>query len=83
MKTESKIAELGMMNILSQLKNPLTNIRLCLEMLESGNSAEDPQVYYSIIKNSSLEIESSIQDICTTFRDLGMALHVEVPNNQE
>ena len=79
MKTESKIAEMGMINILHQIKNPLANISLCLELLESGSGSQDPKVYYTIMKNSSMAIESSIRDICTTFHDLGITLHVEVP----
>lgn len=77
MKTASKIAELGMMNILYQIKNPLTNIRLCLELLESNPIVHNQQTYYAIIKKSTAEIETSIKDICSSFHDLGISLHVE------
>ena len=76
MKTESKIAELGMINMLTQIKNPLTNIRLCLELLESDVPAQNQDVYYGIMRNSTIAIETSIRDICNSFHDLGITIHV-------
>ena len=40
MSQESKIAQLGILNILNQMKNPLTNIRLCVDMLEEDNCTD-------------------------------------------
>ncbi|MEO6537939.1 MAG: histidine kinase dimerization/phospho-acceptor domain-containing protein [Ferruginibacter sp.] len=75
MDSESKIAELGMLNMLYEMKNPLTNIRLSLEFLEAG-TANDPKEYYSIIKKSALNIESSIRELCKSFNDLGITIHI-------
>ncbi len=75
MDKECKIAELGMMDMLYEIKNPLTNIRLALELLESGNG-EDPTVYYTIIKNSAIDIEGSIKELCNSFSELGFTLHI-------
>ena len=77
MKQESKIAQLGMLDMLYEMKNPLTNIQLSLEMLEAGTEDIDPNVYYTIIKNSSLDIEASIKELCKSFNDLGFTLHIE------
>ena len=75
MDRESKIAELGMLNMLYEMKNPLTNIRLSLELLEAG-TANDPQEYYAIIKKSALNIETSIRELCKSFNDLGITIHI-------
>ena len=76
MKNESKIAELGMINMLTQIKNPITNIRLCLELLESDTVAKNQKVYYGIMRASTRAIELSIRDICNSFHDLGITIHV-------
>ena len=76
MKAESKIAELGMINMLCQIKNPLTNIQLCLELLESATVNQNKEVYYKIMKNSVGEIESTVRSICNSFQELGITLHV-------
>lgn len=77
MKQESKIAQLGMLDMLYEMKNPLTNIQLSLEMLRAGTGETDPDVYYTIIKNSSMDIEASIRELCKSFNDLGFSLHIE------
>ncbi|MEP6711253.1 MAG: hypothetical protein ABJA37_02500 [Ferruginibacter sp.] len=73
---ESKIAKMGMINMLSEIKNPLTNIRLCIELLESGDHTNDTKGYYAIIKNNALKIETSIRDIYATFKEHGFALYL-------
>ena len=76
MKQECKLAELGMLDMLYEMKNPLTNIRLCLEVFESGIEVKDPTVYHTIIKNSAIDIEKSIKEICASFHDLGFSLSI-------
>ena len=76
MSKESKIAQLGILNILNQMKNPLTNIRLSLDMLE--HSTENERIKYrEIIKNSAISLEDSIRDLCQSFGDLGVTIHLE------
>ena len=76
MHKESKILELGMINMLYDIKNPLTNIRLCLDLLESGSHKQDPVVYYGIMKESAIKIETYIRELCGSFHELGITLHI-------
>ncbi|MBS1756086.1 MAG: hypothetical protein JSU03_02285 [Bacteroidetes bacterium] len=73
---ESKIAELGMIDILYEIKNPLTNIGLALEFLEAEKVPVETQIFYDIIKNSALKIENSIKELCKSYHDLGITLHL-------
>ncbi len=77
MKQECKIAELGMLDMLFEIKNPITNIRLCLELLESENSPVDPQKFYKIIKSSAIDIEESVRTLCNTFHENGFSLYID------
>ncbi len=74
MQQESKLAEIGILNILNQMKNPLTNIRLSVEMMESGKA--DPRESGAIIKNSAISLEASIRDLCRSFSELGISIHL-------
>ncbi|MEO8772537.1 MAG: hypothetical protein ABI402_20740 [Ferruginibacter sp.] len=76
MKKLCKIAELGMLDMLFEMKNPLTNIMLCLEVFESGIEEKDTNFYYNIIKNSAIDIESSIKELCASFHNLGFSLAI-------
>ena len=76
MTQQSKIAQLGILNILNQMKNPLTNIRLCVDMLEN-NESKDADNCNEIIKNSAISLENSIRDLCTSFDELGVTIHLE------
>ncbi len=76
MSKESKIAQLGILNILEHMKNPLTNIRLSLDMLEYEIDA-DRTKYRDIIKKSTISLEESIKDLCKSFDDLGVTIHIE------
>ena len=76
MTQQSKIAQLGILNILNQMKNPLTNIRLCIDMLEN-NECKDKADCNEIIKNSAISLENSIRDLCTSFDELGFTIHLE------
>ena len=81
MSHQSKIAELGVLNILNQMKNPLTNIMLCVEMMDTGEISQDYLKYKEIIKNSALKLEDSIRDICNSFSELGLSIHMETEEN--
>lgn len=75
MESPCKIAELGLISMLHDMNNPLTNIRLCLELLEDG-SPELKEKYYLIIKSSADKMESSIKDICSCFVSEEFTVHV-------
>ena len=77
MGKQSKIAELGMLNILYQMKNPLTNIRLAVEMLEKEQDKLIERDCHEIIKNSAVALEESIRDLCRSFNELGVSIHIE------
>jgi len=76
MTQQSKIAQLGILNILNQMKNPLTNIRLCVDILEN-NESKDIANCNEIIKKSAISLENSIRDLCTSFDELGVTIHLE------
>ena len=76
MENTCKIAEVGLIGMLHEMNNPLTNIKLCLELLESA-PAHLREVYYSIIKKSADVMESSIKDIYSSFVENGFSLHME------
>jgi hypothetical protein len=76
MSQESKIAQLGILNILNQMKNPLTNIRLCIDMLEEDGCSDVANCNY-IIKTSAISLENSIRDLVTSFDELGVTIHLE------
>ena len=76
MSKPSKLAELGILNILNQMKNPLTNIRLSVDMQENANDIDRIQ-YQEIIKNSAISLEDSIRELCQSFNDLGVTIHLE------
>ncbi len=76
MSQESKIAQLGILNILNQMKNPLTNIRLCVDMLEKDDVIDIAQCNH-IIKTSAISLENSIRDLVTSFHDLGVTIHLD------
>ena len=77
MTQQSKIAQLGILNILNQMKNPLTNIRLCVDILEN-NERKDIANCNEIIKKSAISLENSIRDLCTSFDELGVTIHLEI-----
>ena len=79
MSQPSKIAQLGILNILNQMKNPLTNIRLCVDMLEEKDCGDVANCKH-IIKNSAISLENSIRDLCTSFAELGVSIHLEAHN---
>ena len=80
MSQPSKIAQLGILNILNQMKNPLTNIRLCVDMLEKDDCSDVTNCNH-IIKSSAISLENSIRDLCTSFAELGLTIHLEADNS--
>ena len=76
MSLPSKIAQLGILNILNQMKNPLTNIRLCVDMMEEDD-CKDVDHCNQIIKSSAISLENSIRDLCTSFAELGVTIHLD------
>ena len=77
METTSKIAELGLISMLHDMNNPLTSIRLSMELLESG-TVEVREIYYNIIKKNVAQIEDTIREIYTSFVDNGITLNLSV-----
>ncbi len=71
------IAEIGILNILNQMKNPLTNIRLCVEMIENDHTEKDSCEYNRIIKKNAIALEDSIRDILKTFTEMGGSIYME------
>lgn len=82
MSQPSKIAQLGIINILNQMKNPLTTIRLCVDMMEDDN-CKDQDNCNLIIKKSAISLENSIRDLCTSFAELGITIHLETDSNAD
>ncbi|MCY7291794.1 MAG: hypothetical protein LH615_06380 [Ferruginibacter sp.] len=68
---------MGVLNILNQMKNPLTNIRLCVEMMETESEDNECIKYREIIKNSAIKLEDSIRDLCTSFAELKLSIHMQ------
>lgn len=81
MSQQSKIAQLGILNILNQMKNPLTNIRLCVDMMEEDNCSDIANCNH-IIKASAISLENSIRDLCTSFDELGVTIHLEADTGE-
>jgi hypothetical protein len=80
-KGGSKIAQIGILHILNEMKNPLTNIMLCLEMIESNHRENDEKDCHQIIRKSSKALEESIRDLIKSFNDLGISIHLEEDNS--
>ena len=75
-KGKASIAQIGILHILHQMKNPLTNIMLCLEMIENNQKDIDGKDCHDIIKNSSKALEHSIRDLIKSFNDLGISVQL-------
>lgn len=73
---KSKLAEMGLIKILSEIKTPLTNITLCIELLQNDDVTENKHVYYEIMKKSAHTIEDSVKDLCKSFSDLGISIYM-------
>lgn len=64
----NNIAEAGLVYMLNDLQNPITTIRLCLDLLENGNEEFRDQ-YYGIIKRNTEQLERNLREIAACFVD--------------
>lgn len=80
-KGKSKIAQIGILHILNQMKNPLTNIMLCVEIMESRQNEAEDMDCAGIIRNSAKALENSIRDLVNSFNDLGISVHLDEDNS--
>ena len=79
MQNKNNIAESGLVFLLKEMNNPLTNIRLSVELLENGNE-EMRQVYYDIIKKNTALLEAAVKELSDTFlQDEGFGMYLK-PN---
>lgn len=76
MKQTSTIIQVGVNHTLEQMKNPVTNIMLCVELLNTETSAKKKKVYYKTIQLSALRLETSIREVCSFFKEQNEALSV-------
>jgi hypothetical protein len=67
MENECKIENETLVDILHGLNNPLTNIRMCLEYLQSVNTNADLDPHYAVIKNSTIDMETTLKEIFTCY----------------
>lgn len=73
---------MGIVKVLSEIKTPLTNIKLCLDLLQKDAVVENQHVYFEILKNSTTAIETAVKDLCNSFNDLGIAIHIPPDQNK-
>ena len=76
MSSKSEIARMGIVNILNDMKNPLTNIKLCMEMIESDHHENEGKNCNDIIKKNTEKLEASIRDLVKSFEYLGISVHL-------
>jgi nitrogen-specific signal transduction histidine kinase len=77
MENSCKIAETGLVGMLHEMNNPLTNIKLCMDLLESCNE-EKKEEYYGIINKNIDNLKTAIQQLSNSFISEGFALHLTV-----
>ena len=77
MESSCDIAKDGLVCMLQEMNNPLANIKLCMELLESGNE-EMKEVYYGIINKNIEVMHDSIKLLSNSFIHEGFAVHMEV-----
>ena len=78
MDTAGKLATMGFVGMLSEMKNPLTSIRLCIDLLESGGQPGED--YMSIIKKNAAVLEKDIVEMCNYFNDGRFSIKIEDEN---
>ncbi|RYY64568.1 MAG: hypothetical protein EOO13_18335 [Chitinophagaceae bacterium] len=70
MKSQPNITDLGMMVSIKDLSNPLTNIMLCLDLLDNGNITEQTKAaYLLIIKKNANAMRESLQEMYTALAE--------------
>jgi hypothetical protein len=75
MDTGGKLATMGLVGMLSEMKNPLTSIRLCIDLIESG--AEPERDYFEMIKKNAATLEKDLIEMCNYFNDGRFSLKIE------
>ena len=60
--------------MLYDMNNPITNIRLSLELFGTA-PGELRQVYLNIIEKSALALESSVREICGSFTENNLTVN--------
>ena len=76
MESSCKIAKLGLVGMLHEMNNPLTSIKLSMELLNSCDE-EQKEAYISIISRSIERLETSIRQIAGSFIDDGYTVQIE------
>jgi nitrogen-specific signal transduction histidine kinase len=76
MESSCKIAKLGLVGMLHEMNNPLTSIKLSMELLNSCDE-EQREAYVSIITRSIERLETSIRQIAGSFINDGYTVQIE------
>ncbi|MFT3910855.1 MAG: histidine kinase dimerization/phospho-acceptor domain-containing protein [Ferruginibacter sp.] len=66
MENNSKIVSAGLICLLHEMNNPLTSIKLCLELLQTA-SEETRGQYYAIINKSAEQLQHAVHELSDTF----------------
>lgn len=82
MEQRCKIAQEGMINMLQDMRNPLANIELSLELLQLEHSADQESACYNIIQKNTNRIAHSIHELCKCFFEQGFTLCISTENDE-
>ncbi len=78
MDTAGKLATMGLVGMLSEMKNPLTSIKLCIDLIESGDG--DREEYLAMIKKNAGTLEKDILEMCNYFNEGRFSIKIEDEN---
>ena len=70
MEKKRTVMSLGIIHNLQQMKNPLTNIMLSVELIASETAEDKKENYYNTIKHNAQRLEVCIKEMCAFFNDL-------------
>lgn len=70
MEKKRTVMSLGIIHNLQQMKNPLTNIMLSVELIASETAEDKKEDYYNTIKHNAQRLEVCINEMCAFFNDL-------------
>lgn len=70
MEKKRTIMSLGVIHNLQQMKNPLTNIMLSVELIAAETAEDKKEGYYNTIKHNAQRLEGCIKEMCAFFNDL-------------
>lgn len=70
MKQTRTLITLGLIHNLQQMKNPITNIMLSVELVAAETNEDQKQLYYTTIKTNTAKLQNSILEMCEFFKDL-------------